>query len=159
MMSVMEFAEYESRTCSVARTMEVLGDRWTVLVLRDVFNGVHRFDDLQRHIGIARDVLAKRLAALVREGVLERVEYQEPGARRRLEYQLTPAGRDLGPVLLTLIKWGDTYRGDGSGPPAVVAHQECGAPVHLVAECDKGHRLESASHVRIEPGPGARRLA
>lgn len=155
----MRYTEYESCACSVARTLEVLGDRWTLLVLRDVFNGVHRFDDLQGHLAIARDVLTKRLATLVKEGVIERVAYQEPGARRRFEYRLTPAGRELRPVLLALIEWGDRNRGDGSGPPLLITHAECGAPVRVAVECAVGHRLDPQTPLRLEPGPGARRIA
>lgn len=158
-MNSVEFTDYESGACSVARTLEVLGDRWTLLVLRDVLNGVHRFDDIQRHLGVARDVLTKRLAALVTEGVVERVAYQEPGSRRRFEYRVTPAGRDLRPVLLALIAWGDRHRGDGRGAPLVVTHAECGAQVRLVAECTAGHRVDPATALRTEPGPGARRIA
>src|SRR5690348_13077097 len=104
-----KWSDYDSSFCSVARSVEVLGDRWTMLVLRDVFNGVRRFDDLSRHLGIARDVLTKRLASLVDEGVLERRPYQEPGRRTRYEYRLTQAGLDLRPVLIALIEWGDRY--------------------------------------------------
>src|SRR5437764_370336 len=98
----MNWAEYDSHACSVARTVEVLGDRWTLLVLRDIFNGVRRFADLSEHLGVARDVLAKRLALLVEEGIVRRVPYQEPGTRTRYEYRLTDAGRDLRPALLAL---------------------------------------------------------
>ena len=155
----MRFSDFESGTCSVARSVEVLGDRWTVLVLRDVFNGVRRFDELASHLGIARDVLTKRLAALVDDGVLERVPYQEPGSRRRYEYRLTEAGRDLRPVLIALIEWGDRYRAGVDGAPIVVTHDECGAPVHVALECDNGHRIEQPTRLRLRPGPGARQLA
>jgi DNA-binding HxlR family transcriptional regulator len=151
--------EYDSGACSVARAVEVLGDRWTVLVLRDVFNGIRRFDDLQRHLGIARDVLTKRLTALVAEGVIERVPYREPGARTRYEYRLTQAGRDLRPVLLALIGWGDRYRAGPAGPPLSVVHEECGATVRVALECEQGHRIEPGTRLAIRPGPGARRRA
>jgi DNA-binding HxlR family transcriptional regulator len=155
----MRWDEFESGTCSVARAVEVLGDRWTVLVLRDVFNGVRRFDDLQRHLGIARDVLTKRLAALVEEGVIERRPYRDPGSRTRQEYRLTQAGRELRPVLLALIEWGDRYRAAPDGPPVVVAHEECGAPVRVVLECEQGHPIGPRTRLRLDPGPGARKLA
>jgi DNA-binding HxlR family transcriptional regulator len=140
----------------VARTVEVLGDQWTVLVLRDVFNGIRRFDDLKSHLGIARDVLTKRLAALVNHGVLERVPYREPGSRTRHEYRLTPAGRDLRPVLLALLEWGDRYRAETIGPPVTVVHDECGAQVHVTVECEQGHPIEPRTRLRLQPGPGAR---
>ncbi len=155
----MRWIEFDSRACSVARTLEVLGDRWTVLVLRDVFNGIYRFDDLQRHLGVARDVLARRLTALVEDGVLERVPYREPGKRTRYEYRLTAAGRDLRPVLLSLFEWGDRHRTGAEGPPMLVKHEECGAPVHLALECADGHPVDANTRLRLEPGPGARRLA
>src|SRR5947209_18150506 len=93
MLRLMRWADYDSQVCSVARTVEVLGDRWTLLVLRDIFNGIRRFADLSQHLGVARDVLAKRLATLVDQGLVHRVPYQEPGARTRYEYRLTDAGR------------------------------------------------------------------
>src|SRR5947199_7802431 len=130
---VMDWAEYDSGTCSVARTMEVLGDRWTMLVLRDIFNGIRRFADLSEHLGVARDVLAKRLALLVDEGLVRRVPYQEPGARTRHEYRLTDAGRDLRPALLALMQWGDKYRADPDGPPAQLLHPDRGGPVRVEA--------------------------
>jgi DNA-binding HxlR family transcriptional regulator len=155
----MRWTDFDSGTCSVARTVEVLGDRWTVLVLRDVFNGVRRFDDLQRHLGVARDVLTKRLAALVADGVLDRVPYRDPGSRTRYEYRLTPAGRELRPVLIALIEWGDRHRAGPQGPPLEVVHTECGTPVHVVLECGAGHRIAAETRLALRPGPGARKLA
>ncbi len=152
----MRWADYDSRICSVARTVEVLGDRWTMLVLRDIFNGVRRFDDLSRHLGVARDVLTKRLAALVGEGLVARVPYREPGARTRYEYRLTPAGYDLRPVLLALMEWGDVYRSGGAGPPVRLYHEECGTPVHVQVRCEEGHEIGSRTRLRLTPGPGSR---
>jgi DNA-binding HxlR family transcriptional regulator len=154
----MEWLEYDSDTCSAARALQVLGDRWTMLVLREVFNGVRRFDDISAHIGVARDVLTRRLNTLVDEGVLTRVPYREPGTRTRYEYRLTQAGIDLRPVLLALMAWGDRYRADATGVPGIVVHADCGEPVHLTMECEAGHRLEGRARTRLLPGPGARRL-
>lgn len=154
----MDAREFDSETCSVARAVEVLGDRWTVLVLRDVFNGVRRFDDLAHHLGIARDVLTRRLAALVDHGVLERVPYQEDGARTRYEYRLTAAGWDLRPVLIALLDWGDAYRRGRRGSPMSVVHSACGTPVHAVLRCEKGHRVTPSTRLRLVPGPGAKRI-
>ncbi len=110
----------------MARTAAVVGDAWTVLVLRDLFNGVRRFDDLAAHLGIARNVLTRRLATLVEEGVVERVPYREPGSRERHEYRLTAAGRDLRPVILAMLTWGTptapgrtALRSASNTPPAV----------------------------------------
>src|SRR3954464_8320597 len=93
---------YSDENCSIARTLAVLGDRWTLLVLREAFNGVRRFEDLQRALGVARDVLTVRLKRLVDEGVLERVAYREPGQRRRHEYRLTDKGLDASPIIVSL---------------------------------------------------------
>jgi DNA-binding HxlR family transcriptional regulator len=153
----MDWRELDSTQCSVARTADVIGDGWTVLVLRDLFNGVHRFDDLTAHLGIARNVLTRRLAALVEHGVVVKVPYQEPGRRERHEYRLTRAGRDLLPVVLAMLAWGDTHRAGEDGPPMVVEHRECGSPVHVEMRCAEGHLVEPSSGLRSVPGPGARR--
>lgn len=155
----MGWEEYDSTTCSVFRALDVLSDRWTVLVLRDVLNGVRRFDDIQRHLGIARDVLTKRLASLAEQGIVERVPYREPGARTRYEYRPTAAGRDLRTVLIALIGWGDKHRPGADGPPTIVVHSECGAPVHADLRCERGHLIENRTRMHVEPGPGARKLA
>jgi DNA-binding HxlR family transcriptional regulator len=159
MMRAMEWADYDSQNCSVARTVEVLGDRWTLLVLRDVFNGIRRFDDISAHLGVARDVLTKRLAALVAEGLVKRVPYQEPGARTRYEYRLTDAGRELRPVLLALLEWGDRHRAGTAGVPARLFHADCGAPVRVEVRCEAGHEIGPRTHLDAHPGPGSRRRA
>ncbi len=141
----MDWRESDSARCSVARTAEVIGDGWTVLVLRDLFNGIRRFDDLTAHLGIARNVLTRRLAALVDQGIITRVPYQEPGARERHEYRLTPDGRALRPVLLAMLDWGDAHRADD--PPMRVEHRECGAGVHVEVRCAEGHRIEPGTRL------------
>jgi DNA-binding HxlR family transcriptional regulator len=153
----MQWADYDSSVCSVARTVEVLGDRWTLLVLRDVFNGIRRFADLSEHLGVARDVLTKRLSTLVDEGLVQRVPYREPGARTRYEYRLTDAGRELRPVLLALLEWGDRHRCDETGPPARLYHAGCGEPVRVEVRCGAGHPIGPRTHLDAEPGPGSRR--
>ncbi|MDL5156748.1 winged helix-turn-helix transcriptional regulator [Actinomycetospora termitidis] len=152
----MDWRELDSATCSIARTMTVLGEPWAMLVLRDVLNGVSRFDDLVDHLGIARNVLTRRLTTLVRAGILETREYREPGRRTRHEYRPTAVGRDLRPVLLALMAFGDRHRAGPEGAPAVVVH-DCGAEVHVREVCDDGHVLAPSDRVRITPGPGARR--
>lgn len=149
------FAELDSATCSIARATGLLGDRWSILVVRDVLNGVRRFDALADHLGVSRDVLRRRLAALVDAGVLERVEYREDGQRPRAEYRLTDAGLELVPVLVAFLDWGDRHLPGADGPPAVVRH-ECGAPVRSRLVCADGHVVEDARETRLEPGPGAR---
>jgi len=151
--------ELDSATCSIARTMAVLGEPWTVLVVRDLLNGVRRFDDLVAHLGIARTVLSRRLTVLAEAGLVETAEYREPGRRAHREYRPTAACRDLRPVLLSLLAWGDRHRAGPDGPPVVVRHDGCGAPVELVAECAAGHRLaldDPRDRMRTTPGPGAR---
>jgi DNA-binding HxlR family transcriptional regulator len=111
------------RACSIARTLELVGERWALLALREVFMGVRRFDAIQRNTGAPRDVLSARLSKLLDAGILERRQYQERPAR--FEYRLTDAGRDLLPVLLTLMDWGDKHLADGE-PPLTYRHS-CGA--------------------------------
>jgi DNA-binding HxlR family transcriptional regulator len=151
-----DWSAFDSRRCSVARAAGVVGDVWTVLVLRDLFNGIRRFDDLTAHLGIARNVLTRRLGSLVDEGIVLKVPYREPGSRERHEYRLTEAGRDLRPVILAMLAWGDVHRSDGFGPPMRVEHAECGSPVHVELRCDEGHRLDTRARLRAVPGPGAR---
>jgi DNA-binding HxlR family transcriptional regulator len=119
------------RDCSIARTLELIGEKWALLALREVFLGVRRFDTIHRNTGAPRDILSARLRKLVAGGVLERRQYQERPAR--FEYRLTEAGRELLPVLLTLMQWGDRHLGDGE-PPLTYRHR-CGADLDSVLVC------------------------
>jgi DNA-binding HxlR family transcriptional regulator len=130
------------RACSVARTLDVVGERWSLLVLRELFLGVRRFESIRAATGAPRAVLADRLRALVDAGILTRREYRDEGARTRHEYRLTEAGRDLQPALTALMQWGDKYRSMPGGPPLVVSHAGCGAPVRARLVCDEGHVLD-----------------
>jgi DNA-binding HxlR family transcriptional regulator len=124
--------------CSVGRAMEILGERWTMLIMREAFYGVRRFSDMQRNLGIARNILSTRLQNLVRAGILERRLYQEEP--ERFEYRLTDAGRDLYPAILAIMRWGDEHL-VGERRPVVLRHS-CGAvadPVLVCGEC--GERL------------------
>jgi DNA-binding HxlR family transcriptional regulator len=154
-----ERAAYSAENCSVARTLAVVGEKWTLLVLREVFYGVRRFSDVQANLGIARNLLTARLNTLVDHGILTRSAYREPGARPRQEYRLTDKGRDLFPALVALLQWGDTYLADPAGPAVVVQHRDCGEPVHAVLRCDAGHHPLTARETRPVPGPGARPAA
>src|SRR5947209_12110312 len=98
---------YSAENCSIKRTLDTLGERWTLLVLREAFYGVRRFDDFQHNVGCARNVLSSRLARLVDRGILRREPYREPKSRPRFEYRLTEKGRDLYPILIALMQWGD----------------------------------------------------
>jgi len=143
--------------CTIARTLGILGEKWTFIVLRDVFLGIRRFDDFIEHTGIGRQVLANRLATLVNEGLLRKQMYQEPGERTRLEYRLTDKGMDVYPILVALREWGDRYAADPAGPPLLTVHRDCGASVSVQLVCDDGHELVSPREVVPRPGPSARR--
>jgi DNA-binding HxlR family transcriptional regulator len=145
---------YSTTNCTVGRAMEILGERWTFVVLREVFNGVRRFDDMRRHATIPRQVLTDRLVLLVEHGILRKEPYQAPGQRVRHEYRLTPKGFDLYPVLLAIGQWGDRYLADPEGSPVEFAHRDCGAPVGLVMRCSRGHDIADNRAVATRPGPG-----
>jgi DNA-binding HxlR family transcriptional regulator len=151
--------DYDPANCAVGAAVAILGERPTFLVLREAFNGVRRFADMQRRTGIPRQVLSDRLAHLVQEGLLRKVPYRDSGQRSRHEYRLTAKGLDLYPVLVGLMQWGDTYAAGPDGPPVVLRHRDCGEPVHLQLACGAGHVLESARDVTPVPGPGARKIA
>jgi DNA-binding HxlR family transcriptional regulator len=144
-------------TCTIGRAMEILGEKWTVVVLREVFNGVRRFDDMRVRTGVPRQVLTNRLAMLVDNGVLRREPYQEPGSRMRHEYRLTPKGFDLYPVLIAVAAWGDEYLADPEGPPLRFEHRDCGSDARVRVVCASGHEIGDYRDVLPRPGPGARR--
>ncbi len=127
-------ADYEGQDCSIARTLELIGERWTILILRESFLGTRRFDDFQRELGLARNVLQTRLERLVDAGVLSRVQYQERPTR--YEYRLTRKGVDLWPIIVALLKWGDRYAAP-DGAPVVLEHKECGGEVDDRRRCMK----------------------
>jgi DNA-binding HxlR family transcriptional regulator len=151
--------DYDPAKCNIAAALSVVGEKWTFLVLREAFNGIRRFDDMQRRTRAPRQVLSSRLSRLVAEGLLRRVPYREPGQRPRSEYRLTEKGLDLFPVIVALMTWGDKYASEPSGPPVVLTHRDCGGHVGLELTCADGHRLNSARDVTPKPGPGARRVA
>jgi DNA-binding HxlR family transcriptional regulator len=148
--------QWSVENCTVGRAMAILGERWTFVVLREVFNGVRRFEDMRRHTDIPRQVLTNRLATLVEQGVLRREPYREPGERLRHEYRLTEKGFDLYPVLVAVWQWGDRYLADPGGSPVIVAHRDCGAAVRVQLRCEEGHVLESPREAATRPGPGAK---
>jgi DNA-binding HxlR family transcriptional regulator len=151
--------DYDTANCAIGAAVDILGERATFLVLREAFNGVRRFDDMQRRTGMPRQVLSSRLARLADEGLLRKVPYQEAGQRSRSEYRLTSKGLDLYPLLVALMEWGDRYEASPDGPPVLLRHRDCGEPVRLQLACSAGHVLESARDVAPVPGPGARRIA
>ena len=151
--------DYDPANCAVAATVGTIGEKWAFLVLREAFNGVRRFADIQRRTQAPRQILSDRLSRMVHEGLLRRVPYQEVGQRVRHEYRLTDKGRDLYPIMVALMHWGDQHAQGPEGPPLVLTHRDCDAPVRLHLKCDAGHELDSPREVTIRPGPGARRIA
>ena len=151
--------DYDPANCAIGAAVEILGERATFLVLREAFNGVRRFDDMQRRTGMPRQVLSNRLARLVDEGLLRKVPYRETGQRSRNEYRLTDKGLDLYPVLVAMMQWGDRYAVGPAGPQVLLRHRDCGEPVQLRISCQAGHDLDSARDVTPVPGPGARKVA
>jgi DNA-binding HxlR family transcriptional regulator len=146
-------SDYQGQNCSIARSLELVGERWTILVLRDVFLGLRRFDQLQRNLGVARNVLAARLDRLVAEEILEKVPYQERPPRH--EYRLTAKGLDLWPVIVELLRWGDRHASSAAGPPIVLRHKGCGGELGEHRVCTRCGRSLEVGDVRAEPGPGA----
>ena len=143
--------------CTVQRTLDVVGGRWALVVLREVFNGIRRFDDMRVRTAIPRQVLTEQLARLVAQGVLRREPYREPGQRERHEYRLTAKGFDLYTCLVALNDWGARYYAEAAGSPQRFVHRGCGAEVHATLTCDDGHRVEQDRDVLPAPGPGAHR--
>ncbi|MGY1641709.1 winged helix-turn-helix transcriptional regulator [Geodermatophilus sp. SYSU D00703] len=147
----MSDALWDRSRCSVAGTLAVVGEKWSLLVLREAFLGVRRFADFQRVLGAPRAVLTDRLNTLVGQGVLRRVPYQAEGERQRHEYRLTQKGVDLYPALVALMEWGDRYLAEEGTAPLELRHRDCGEPVHLALVCEAGHELSGAREVRPVP--------
>jgi DNA-binding HxlR family transcriptional regulator len=143
---------YDDQVCSVARALEVLGERWTLLIVRDAFLGLRRFDDFARSLGVARNVLTDRLGRLVDAGILDRVPYQDRPAR--YEYQLTAMGRELGVPVIALMHWGDRHLAGPAGPPRLTRHHECGGDVALGFVCGTCGDAVAPADVDVLPGPG-----
>ena len=149
----MQWDQLDQQPCSLARALSVIGDRWTLLILRDCFLKVRRFDDFQARLGIGRPILADRLRTLVGAGVLARTSYQQNPVR--YEYRLTPKGLDLYPVVMAIVHWGDTHMAGDAGRPLLHRHAGCGHvfdPVQVCSEC--GEALDPRQ-VEVVAGPGA----
>lgn len=147
----MRWEELEQQPCSLARTLSVVGDRWTLLVLRESFLGIRRFDEFEKRLGITRHVLADRLKKLVEGGVLDKMAYQQRPLRE--EYCLSAKGRDLYPAVLALVNWGDRHMSGAEGAPIRHIHRRCGQPMHGVLVCSEcGEPLE-ARDVTLEEAP------
>lgn len=149
---------WSMENCSVARAMDVVGSRSTILILREALLGTRRFDDFVRRVGVGEPAMAARLKEMVAAGLLERIPYREPGQRTRHEYQLTRKGRDLLPVITALRNWGDTWSADEAGPGIRATHHDCGEPVRAVLRCAAGHDVADGE-IDITAGPGLIRRA
>ncbi|WP_410674141.1 winged helix-turn-helix transcriptional regulator [Amycolatopsis sp. cmx-4-68] len=145
----------DTSNCSIARTLEIVGEKWTILILREVFYGSSRFGEFERVLGCPRNLLAARLRMLVAEGILATETYQVPGSRSRPKYMITPKGMDLVPAVLGLLQWGDRYRADPEGPAMLTRHRGCGAPVGVEVRCEAGDVVE-ADDIDSLPGPAFR---
>lgn len=143
---------YDEQVCSVARALEVVGERWTLLLIRDAMTGTRRFEDFQRSLGVSRPVLTERLARLVDEGVLERRRYQE--RPERFEYRLTDKGRGLWKVVAHLMMWGDEHYPAAGGPPRLLVHRDCGGGVDGHLRCVRCGRDLEAGDTQLVRGPG-----
>lgn len=148
----MKWEEIGDVRCSVARTLSVVGDRWTLLILRDAFVGVRRFDAFQKSLGLTRHLLADRLKKLVEHGILERRRYQERPERH--EYRLTDKGIDLYPVLIAIVGWGDRWMAGDEGPPLVYRHRGCGRVARPELHCPACGDPVGARDITPLPGPG-----
>lgn len=147
----MRWEELEQQPCSLARTLSVVGDRWTLLVLRESFLGIRRFDEFEKRLGITRHVLADRLKKLVEGGVLAKVAYQQRPLRE--EYCLSAKGRDLYPAVLALVNWGDRHMSGPEGAPIRHIHRSCGQPMHGVLVCSDCGEPLGARDVMLEEAP------
>jgi DNA-binding HxlR family transcriptional regulator len=153
----MRWNEIGSEVCSVARALSVVGDRWTLLILREAFMRTRRFRDFQEHLGAARNIVADRLQKLVDAGVMERRQYQERPPR--YEYRLTDKGVDLYPVVLGLANWGDKWLDEGKGRPIENVHRPCGHVMHAVATCSECGEELDPRQVESKLGPALRALS
>ena len=148
---------YDNQICSIAGALEIMGERWSLLIVRDAFLGLRRFEEFRASLGIARNVLTERLNRLVEEGIFERVRYQERPTR--YEYRLTAKGRDVGTTLIALMQWGDRHLAGEAGPPRLVEHADCGGKVAVQLVCAKCGEAVGRQGVAIKPGRALRTAA
>ena len=148
---MMQRTDFSQMTCSIARSLAIVGEPWSPLVIRDVFVGINRFDDLQRDLGVSRKVLAERLRHLVEAGVLERRLYSEHPPR--YEYVLTRMGWEFVDVLMAMVAWGDRWTAGEAGPPILYRHRACGQITHPEPHCAACGEALHATGVDVEPGP------
>ena len=150
---------YDLEHCSIRRALDVLGEKWTLLVLREAIYGLCRFDDFARALGCGRGVLSARLKTMTQEGILERRDYTKPGQRPRAEYLLTEKGRDLMPAILALSQWSERWTPPPDGPVANVTERKTGRPVAVIMTSEPGAGRLTMADIKIAPGPGAKLLS
>ncbi|WP_028938762.1 winged helix-turn-helix transcriptional regulator [Pseudonocardia spinosispora] len=143
---------YDGEVCSLARALEIVGERWTLLIVRDALLGLRRFEEFSESLGAARNILTDRLGRLVSAGVLERVRYQE--RPDRYEYRLTAMGHGLAVPVLSLMQWGDAHLAGPAGPPRLALHASCGGPLAVSVTCSDCESRAEVEDVRITWGPG-----
>ncbi len=148
----MQRVSFEDMNCSVAQCLEVVGEWWSLLIVRDALIGVSRFDEFQSRLGISRNVLNDRLSRLVAEGVLQKVPYQHHPPR--YDYRLTTKGRELWPVLNAMREWGDRWAAP-DGPPVELVHRPCGHEISAELRCSACGEVLEQRDLRLVPGPGA----
>jgi DNA-binding HxlR family transcriptional regulator len=149
----MRWSKLEHEACSVARTISVIGDRWTLLILRDCFLRVRRFEDFQARLGVTRPILASRLRKLVKQFVLARVPYQQRPLR--YEYRLTEKGLDLYPIVMSIVHWGDVHMAGKKGRPLLHEHMTCGKTFDPIVVCSQCSEKLNPREVHVHRGPGA----
>src|SRR5215831_782169 len=149
----MQRTQFGELACSIARTLDVIGEPWSPLILRDVWVGIRRFDAIQADLGISRKVLTERLKWLVGQGILDRQEYSRRPPRS--EYVLTAKGTELCGLLMVMVTWGDRWTAGDAGPPVLYRHHDCGHTGHPELHCSYCDRPMNAGNIDILPGPGA----
>jgi len=149
----MKWSDLADQNCSVARSAAVIGDRWTLLILRDCFLGVRRFEVFEQRLGISRSIIADRLKTLVDEGVLRREAYQDRPVRH--EYRLTDKGLALHPVIMAIVHWGDVHYAGAAGPPLLHRHRACGCDFTPVQTCSECGEVVAARDVEVRAGAAA----
>jgi DNA-binding HxlR family transcriptional regulator len=149
----MQRTKFGEMACSIARTLDVIGEPWSPLILRDVYVGINRFDRLQADLGISRKVLAQRLSWLVGQGIIERRQYMNQPPRH--EYLLTTKGQELCDLLLVMVRWGDRWTAGEAGPPVLYRHHACGQISQVELHCSQCDQQMRATDVDVLPGPGA----
>jgi DNA-binding HxlR family transcriptional regulator len=153
----MRLTSLSEMNCSIAKTLDVIGEWWTLLILRDALRGTRRFDDFQANLGLARSVLTARLRKLTDAGIMERYQYSQHPPR--YEYRLTDKGRSLFGVIAALMHWGDQWEAGPAGPPVVLVHDTCGQVTQPILTCPHCHGEVSTRNTHSEPGPGSHRTA